>query len=182
MVRMNNNEKMVDALKEVVQQNWDNRNADGATLCIVRNTLKDILGKDKYTYCGRLYDLSGVDIKASELTNEIGTSGEGISIDEYALESAYWEYDSMHRGNGKFKLNPQSERDAFKFQCRGLIRKHCENPVVTELISTPYTSLEKIVKLLEENLKISLLTPKYLLDINRNLNSINQTCIGPIPK
>ena len=39
---------------------------------------------------------------------------------EDALEAAYWNFDARVKGYGKWKLNRQSERDAFKHSVRGI--------------------------------------------------------------
>lgn len=42
---------------------------------------------------------------------------------EKLLEEAFWNYDAMHRGYNEHRLAPKSERDAFKYAVRSLVRE-----------------------------------------------------------
>lgn len=41
---------------------------------------------------------------------------------EEAIEAAYWEFDARMKGYGEFKGRQQTERDAFKWTLRGLVK------------------------------------------------------------
>ena len=42
------------------------------------------------------------------------------------IESAYWKFDAAHKGLGKYKGHPQSERDAYKTSVWPFARKLIE--------------------------------------------------------
>ena len=43
------------------------------------------------------------------------------AVSEEAIEAAYWDFDARHKGYGRHKTAPQSERDAFKWAVRSLL-------------------------------------------------------------
>lgn len=43
------------------------------------------------------------------------------------LEQAYWDFDAAHKGYGKHKNMPLSDRDAFKSIVAALIQKYVKN-------------------------------------------------------
>jgi len=50
---------------------------------------------------------------------ELYASPQPVAFED-ALEAAYWEFDARVKGYDKWKLNKQSERDAFKWSVRGI--------------------------------------------------------------
>lgn len=89
-----------------------------------------------------------------------------MNISEERLDAAFVEFmERIQKGN-------EYELPAFKKVVNDLFNDDVFEPEFVELVSTPDPSLEKIVKLTEENLKVSVLIPKQLLDINRNLEII----------
>jgi hypothetical protein len=41
--------------------------------------------------------------------------------EEDRIEAAYWRFDARHKGHGKWKAAPMSERDAFKAEMRNAL-------------------------------------------------------------
>lgn len=57
----------------------------------------------------------------SELDCAIPSGGTEAGPEEDRLEAAYWRFDARHKGYGKWKQAPMSERDAFKAEMRNAL-------------------------------------------------------------
>ena len=60
---------------------------------------------------------------------------------EEALEALYWEFDARVKGYGKWKLNRQSERDAFKKSVRSI----CAAPVERQWVDLTDDEIEELL-------------------------------------
>ena len=52
---------------------------------------------------------------------ELQAKQPAAAMPEDAIEAAYWDFDARHKGYGRHKTTPQSERDAFKWAVRSLL-------------------------------------------------------------
>lgn len=57
------------------------------------------------------------------LIKEASKTSTKVDVED-ALEQAYWRFDARRKGYSQWSSNPQSERDAFKSELRGLLHDY----------------------------------------------------------